>query len=84
MNFSFKFLGIHISRDLKWATRTTTVVKKAQQRLYCLRRLRKFNVSPHMLRAFYNSTIESILTATATDHGKKRISLPNCSLFQDI
>ena len=62
----FKFLGIHISKDLKWATHTTQVVKKAQQRLYCLRRLKKFKVSPRILRAFYNSTIESILTSGST------------------
>ena len=62
----FKFLGIQISEDLKWATHTTAVVKKAQQRLYCLRRLRKFKVSPRILRAFYNSTIESILTSGST------------------
>ena len=58
----FKFLGMHIDDDLKWTTHTTHVVKKAQQRLYCLRRLNKFNVSPRILRSFYNCTIESILT----------------------
>ena len=62
----FKFLGIHISKDLKWATHTTKVVKKAQQRLYCLRRLKKFRVSPRILRAFYSSTIESILSSGTT------------------
>ena len=58
----FKFLGIHIDDNLKWDTHTTHVVKKAQQRLYCLRRLNKFRVSPRILRSFYNCTIESILT----------------------
>ena len=62
----FKFLGMHISEDLKWSTHTTHVVKKAQQRLYCLRRLRTFKVSPRILRAFYSSTIESVLTSGFT------------------
>ena len=35
-------------------------------RLYCLRRLKKFRVGPRILRAFYNSTIESILTSGTT------------------
>ena len=30
---SFKFLGIHISEDLSWSQNSTTLVKKAQQRL---------------------------------------------------
>ena len=62
----FKFLGINISEDLKWSTHTTYVVKKAQQRLYCLRRLRTFSVSPRILRAFYSSTIESVLMSGST------------------
>ena len=39
---SFKFLGIHITDKLKWFTHTDSVVKKAQQRLFNLRRLKKF------------------------------------------
>ena len=57
---------MHISEDLKWSTHTTHVVKKAQQRLYCLRRLKSFKVSPRILRAFYSSTIESVLTSGFT------------------
>ena len=36
---SFKFLGVHITDKLKWSTHTDSVVKKAQQRLFNLRRL---------------------------------------------
>jgi hypothetical protein len=36
---SFKFLGVHITDDLKWYTHTGSVVKKAQQHLFNLRRL---------------------------------------------
>ncbi len=42
---SFKYLGVNISEDLTWTTHIQTQVKKARQRLYHLRQLRKFRVS---------------------------------------
>jgi hypothetical protein len=62
------FLSVHITDKLKWSTLTDSVVKKAQQRLFNLRRLKKFGLSPKTLTNFYRCTIESILsggTATA-------------------
>ena len=38
---SFKFLSVHIMDTLKWSTLTDSVVKKALQRLFYLRRLKK-------------------------------------------
>ena len=38
-----KFLGSMISSDLKWELNIDTIAKKAQQRLYFLRRLRSFD-----------------------------------------
>uniref|UniRef100_A0A8K9USR6 Reverse transcriptase domain-containing protein n=1 Tax=Oncorhynchus mykiss TaxID=8022 RepID=A0A8K9USR6_ONCMY len=58
---SFKFLGIHITDKLNWSTHTDSIVKKAQQRLFNLRRLKKFGLSPKALTNFYRCTIESIL-----------------------
>ncbi|KAI4885591.1 hypothetical protein NFI96_030073, partial [Prochilodus magdalenae] len=43
---TFKFLGVHISEDLTWSQNTHYIIRKSQQRLYFLRRLRKF-VSPN-------------------------------------
>ena len=60
----FKFLGVTISEDLTWDSHTDHIVKKAQQRLYHLRRLRKFGMRPKILRSFYRGTTESILTGT--------------------
>ncbi len=37
-------------------------VEKARQRLYHLRQLRKFRVSPAILKTFYSGAIESVLT----------------------
>ncbi len=41
---SFRFLGTTISQDLKGDNHIDSIVKKAQQRLYFLRQLRKFNL----------------------------------------
>ncbi len=63
---SFKYLGVNISEDLTWTTHIQTQVKKARQRLYTdcyhLRQLRKFRVSPIILKTFYSGAIESVLT----------------------
>ncbi|KAM9440378.1 serine/threonine-protein phosphatase PP1-gamma catalytic subunit A isoform 1-T1 [Clarias gariepinus] len=58
---SFKYLGVHITQDLSWSCHINTVVKKARQRLYHLRRLRGFRLPSKVLRNFYSCTIESIL-----------------------
>ncbi len=63
---SFKFLGVHITEDLTWSAQTDAVLKKAHQRLFFLRRLRKFGTSPRILRSFYTCTVESILTGCIT------------------
>ncbi len=59
---SFKYLGVNISEDLTWTAHIQTQVKKARQRLYHLRQLRKFRVSPAILKNFYSGAIESVLT----------------------
>lgn len=59
---SLKYLGVNISEDLTWTTHIHTQVNKARQRLYHLRQLRKFRVSPAILKTFYSGAIESVLT----------------------
>jgi hypothetical protein len=49
---SFKFLGVYITDKLKWSTHTDSVVKKAQQRPFNLRRLKKCVLSPKTLTNF--------------------------------
>ena len=58
----FKFLGTIISNNLAWENNTDAVVKKAQQRLFFLRQLKKFGLRREILVQFYCSAIESILT----------------------
>ncbi len=62
---SFKYLEVHISEDLTWTLNTTQLVKKGQQRLYFLRRLRKFGMSK-ILSNFYSCVVESVLTSCIT------------------
>lgn len=63
---SFRFLGVNISDDLSWTHNTSTLIKKAHQRLFFLRRLKKVHLSPQILVNFYRCTIESILTNCIT------------------
>lgn len=59
---SFKYLGVIISENLTWTTHIERQVNRARQRLYHLRQLRKFRVSPAILKTFYSGTVESVLT----------------------
>ena len=59
-------LGVYITEDLSWDTNTAALVKKANQRLYFLRRLKKARASTTTMCSFYRGTIESILTSCVT------------------
>lgn len=63
---SYKYLGVLISEDLAWTLHTSTLIKKARQRLFHLRRLRKFKVSSKLLVTFYTATVGSVLSASIT------------------
>ncbi len=63
---SFRFLGTTISQDLKWVIHIDSIVRKAQQRLYFLRQLRKFNLPQELLKQFYSAIIESVLCTSIT------------------
>ncbi|KAI4873631.1 hypothetical protein NFI96_022545 [Prochilodus magdalenae] len=57
-----RFLATHISEDLSWTTNTMPLVKKAQQRLYFLRILRKTNLQEKLLVSSNPSVIQSVRT----------------------
>lgn len=42
---SFKYLGVHINNELTWTNNVASLIKKAHQRLYFLKKLKYF--SPH-------------------------------------
>ena len=58
----YKYLGTHIDSKLTFNTHIQSVHKKCQSRIYCLQTLRKLQVNPNILQAFYRSFIESIVT----------------------
>ncbi len=63
---SFRFLGTTISQDLKWDNQIGSMVKKAQQRQYFLRQLKKFNLPQELLIQFHSAITESILCMSIT------------------
>ncbi len=78
---SFRFLGTTISQDLKWDNHIDSIGKKAQQRLYFLHQLKKFNLPQDLLKHFYSAIIASVLctliyvwfsSATKSDHRRLR------------
>ncbi len=58
----FKFLGVTVSEDLSWGTNTASVVGKAQQRLYYLRKLKSAKIPRQLMVNFYNCAISSVLS----------------------
>ncbi|KAL6094723.1 uncharacterized protein ACO6RY_16076 [Pungitius sinensis] len=49
---SFCFLGSIITQDLKWELNISSMTKKAQQRMFFLRQLKKFNLPQTMMVHF--------------------------------
>ncbi|XP_059211842.1 E3 ubiquitin-protein ligase TRIM39-like [Centropristis striata] len=49
---STKFLGVHLDEDFSWSCNTTSLARKAQQRLYFLRRLRRAGAPVHIMHTF--------------------------------
>ena len=52
---SFKFLGLHVANNLSWTENTAATVKKAQQRLYFIRMLKKAGLSPQPVTLVYRT-----------------------------
>ncbi|KAM8867954.1 uncharacterized protein ACB058_005852 [Synchiropus picturatus] len=63
---SFCFLGTTITEDLKWEPTIRSLIRKAQQRMFFLRQLRKLRLPTKLLVAFYTAIIQSILTSSIT------------------
>ena len=58
----FKYLGTGIDSKLCFQENTDIIYKKAQQRLFLLRKLKSFNVSQCILERVYRSLIESVIS----------------------
>ena len=58
----YKYLGTCIDNQLNWKSNTKTIFKRANQRMYFLRKLKSFKVDDTILKLFYQSTIQSVVT----------------------
>ena len=63
---STKFLGVTITDDLTWKNNTTALAKKAQQRLYFIRKLKRAGAPLPIMLSFYRGATESILSSCIT------------------
>ncbi len=57
----YKYLGSIIDDKLCFKSNTSLLCKKGQQRLYCLRKLAKYNVDKTLLTLFYRSFVKSVI-----------------------
>ncbi|KAK3545430.1 hypothetical protein QTP70_007397 [Hemibagrus guttatus] len=60
------YRGTTITKELKWEQNIRSLTKKAQQRMYFLRQLKKLLLPVKMLVNFYTAIIESVLTSSIT------------------
>lgn len=83
-------LGVHLAENLTWSLNTSSIVKKAQQCLYFLRRLKKAHLPPPSSPHF---TVESILSSCITvwfgnctilDHKTLQQTVRTAETFTDI
>ena len=63
---SFKFLGTIISSGLDWEAHIHSTLKRAQQKMYSLRQLKKFGLRRKIFVQFYGAVIESVLCFSLT------------------
>ena len=59
---SYKYLGTIIDSNLKFDVNTDMLCKKGQQRLFCLRKLARFNVDRDLMKLFYSAYIHSVIS----------------------
>ena len=59
---TYKYLGTIIDNRLKFDANTEELCKRGQQRLFCLRKLAKFQIDKTLLTMFYSAFIESVIS----------------------
>eukprot|EP00061_Rhincodon_typus_P003092 g19253.t1 len=80
---TIKFLGVTITNNLSWTSHIKVTVKKTQQCLFFLRRLKTFGMFIRTLTNFYRCTIESILSGCITAwYGN--CSAQDCKILQKM
>ena len=59
-----KYLGTIIDDKLTFDSNTAAILKKCNQRLFCLYKLRSFDVNSKTMQLFFNAFIQSALTSS--------------------
>ena len=59
---TYTYLGVIFVKILNCKENTNAIVKTAHTRLYCLRKLRSFDISSQTLQMFFTFAISSVLT----------------------
>ena len=79
----YKYLGTTISKSLDWSSNVGLLHKKANQRVYFVRALKKFRVDNTIIALFYKSLIQSIISynlicyfGNATKNEEKKLNQP--------
>ncbi|XP_070196526.1 uncharacterized protein [Littorina saxatilis] len=57
---SYKYLGMVIDDKLDWTEHIRACCKKGNQRLFFLRKLKKFRVDPKIMSLFFQSVVQSV------------------------
>ena len=78
---SYKYLGVTIQENLKWNEHVEVQEKKANKRMYHVRRLKKQRIDSKIICLFYNSVVSSVLVyglsgwfEACTEQQKKKLS----------
>ena len=58
---SYKYLGVHLDSKLDWKENSRVTFKKAQSRLFFLRKPRSFDMGRPILNIVYHGILESVL-----------------------
>ena len=56
----YKYLGVMIDDKLSWSDQVDGILKKLNSRMFCFRKMARFNVRPEILKLFYNSVISGV------------------------
>ena len=59
---SYKYLGITITEKLNWNIQCDQLLRKSNQRLYFMKKLKSFNVQKDIMQLFHQSLLESVLS----------------------
>lgn len=57
----FRCLGVSVSEDLSWSTNITSVIGKAQRRIFYLRKLKSAKIPEQLMVNFYHCAVSGIL-----------------------